>query len=103
MIAVFLFTVAEGAVELAPELLADVDGDVLAPGCAEDWDGAAPVGTGELGDVNGAPAILAWTGSEPFVAVQVHVGEQGLIDEVLIFLNPEKLTGLGSVRSLTVR
>ncbi len=57
----------------------------------------------EVGDVNGAPAILVWTGTAPYVAVQVHVGEEGLIDEVLIFLNPDKLTGLVGERRLSVR
>jgi RNA polymerase sigma-70 factor (TIGR02957 family) len=56
----------------------------------------------EAGDVNGAPAILAWTGSEPFLAVQVHV-EAGRIDQVFVVRNPDKLAGLTSAHHPSVR
>jgi hypothetical protein len=54
-----LFTAADGAVELAPELLADVEGDVLVAGCDADCDGAV-VGPGELGvDARGSLAVAS--------------------------------------------
>jgi RNA polymerase sigma-70 factor (ECF subfamily) len=47
----------------------------------------------ELTDVNGAPAIVAWTDKGPFMALQL-VLEDGLVQQVLYVANPDKLAGL---------
>jgi RNA polymerase sigma-70 factor (ECF subfamily) len=47
----------------------------------------------ELTDVNGAPAIVAWTDEGPFMALQL-VLEDGLVQQVLYVANPDKLAGL---------
>jgi RNA polymerase sigma-70 factor (TIGR02957 family) len=44
-------------------------------------------------DINGAPGIVAWTGSEPFISVSLVVTD-GRIEQVLIVRNPDKLGGL---------
>jgi len=49
----------------------------------------------EVADINGAPAVVAWTDEGPFMALQlVLVG--GLVEQVLYVANPEKLAGLGA-------
>jgi RNA polymerase sigma-70 factor (TIGR02957 family) len=45
-------------------------------------------------DVNGTPAVAAWTGTEPLLTVSLVVAD-GLIHQVLIVRNPDKLRGLG--------
>jgi RNA polymerase sigma-70 factor (ECF subfamily) len=57
----------------------------------------------ELVDVNGAPAVAARSGGRIFVVVQVDVGAGGLIDQVRVVVNPDKLTGLEAPRPLAVR
>jgi RNA polymerase sigma-70 factor (ECF subfamily) len=57
----------------------------------------------ELVDVNGAPAVAARSGGRIFVVVQVDVGPGGLIEQVHVILNPDKLTGLEAPASLAVR
>jgi RNA polymerase sigma-70 factor (TIGR02957 family) len=47
----------------------------------------------ELTDVNGAPAIVAWTDEGPFMALQL-VLEGHLVQQVLYVANPDKLAGL---------
>jgi ketosteroid isomerase-like protein len=44
-------------------------------------------------DVNGSPAIVGWTGSEPYGAVSLVVAD-GRVEQVLVMVNPEKLAGL---------
>ena len=47
----------------------------------------------EITEVNGFPGIVAWVGTEPFVAVSlVVVG--GVVEQVLVVRNPDKLAGL---------
>jgi RNA polymerase sigma-70 factor (ECF subfamily) len=47
----------------------------------------------EISEVNGFPGIVAWVGTEPFVAVSlVVVG--GVVEQVLVVRNPDKLAGL---------
>jgi RNA polymerase sigma-70 factor (ECF subfamily) len=57
----------------------------------------------EVVDVNGAPAVAVWAGPSPLVVVQVQVGESGLVEEVHVVLNPDKLAGLTAPRGLAVR
>lgn len=47
----------------------------------------------ELTDVNGAPAIVAWTDDGPYMALQLVLAD-GLVEQVLYVANPDKLTGL---------
>jgi RNA polymerase sigma-70 factor (TIGR02957 family) len=47
----------------------------------------------ELAEVNGAPAIVGWSGSEPFGSISLTVAG-GRIEQVLVVVNPEKLAGL---------
>ncbi|MGX5656350.1 RNA polymerase sigma factor SigJ [Geodermatophilus nigrescens] len=49
----------------------------------------------ELADVNGLPSVAAWTDDGPFVAVSLGVAD-GLVQQVLVVLNPDKLSGLGA-------
>ncbi|MGY1742020.1 MULTISPECIES: RNA polymerase sigma factor SigJ [unclassified Blastococcus] len=49
----------------------------------------------ELVEVNGAPAVAAWTAEGPFMALQVVLAD-GLVDQVLYIANPDKLAGLRS-------
>ncbi|MGY1832573.1 RNA polymerase sigma-70 factor [Geodermatophilus sp. SYSU D01180] len=46
-----------------------------------------------LTDVNGRPGVAAWTDGEPLVAVSLVVTD-GLVQQVLVVLNPDKLAGL---------
>ena len=47
----------------------------------------------EIAEVNGAPAVVAWTDAGPYMALQLVLAG-GLVDEVLFVANPEKLAGL---------
>ncbi|UOY01111.1 RNA polymerase sigma-70 factor [Blastococcus sp. PRF04-17] len=47
-----------------------------------------------LTDVNGRPGVAAWVDGAPFMAVCPVVAD-GLVDQVLIVVNPDKLAGLG--------
>ncbi len=47
----------------------------------------------EVTEVNGAVAVVAWTAGEPYMAVQLQLVD-GLVEQVLIFVNPDKLAGL---------
>jgi RNA polymerase sigma-70 factor (TIGR02957 family) len=48
-----------------------------------------------LTEVNGRPGVAAWVDGAPFMAVSPVVGD-GVVDQVLIVVNPAKLAGLGS-------
>jgi RNA polymerase sigma-70 factor (ECF subfamily) len=47
----------------------------------------------EVADINGAPAVVAWTDDGPFMALQLVLVD-GLVEQVLYVANPEKLAGL---------
>jgi RNA polymerase sigma-70 factor (ECF subfamily) len=47
-----------------------------------------------VADVNGSPAIVGWSGDEPFGALSLVVVD-GKVEQVLVMVNPEKLAGLG--------
>ncbi len=47
----------------------------------------------ELAEVNGLPGVAAWTDAGPFVAMSLGVAD-GLVQQVLVVLNPDKLSGL---------
>jgi RNA polymerase sigma-70 factor (TIGR02957 family) len=49
----------------------------------------------EVADVNGAPAIVAWDGTEPFLSMSMVLAEDGRIAQVLLVRNPDKLRGIG--------
>jgi RNA polymerase sigma-70 factor (ECF subfamily) len=49
----------------------------------------------EVADINGAPAVVAWTEDGPFMALQLVLAD-GLVEQVLYVANPEKLAGLGT-------
>ncbi|PWW22841.1 RNA polymerase sigma-70 factor (ECF subfamily) [Geodermatophilus normandii] len=49
----------------------------------------------ELAEVNGVPGVAAWTDAGPFVAMSLGVAD-GLVHQVLVVLNPDKLSGLGT-------
>ena len=51
----------------------------------------------ELAEVNGLPGVAAWTDAGPFVGMSLVVAD-GLVQQVLVVLNPDKLSGLGPVR-----
>jgi RNA polymerase sigma-70 factor (ECF subfamily) len=51
----------------------------------------------ELAEVNGLPGVAAWTDARPFVGMSLVVAD-GLVQQVLVVLNPDKLSGLGPVR-----
>jgi RNA polymerase sigma-70 factor (TIGR02957 family) len=46
-------------------------------------------------EINGAPGIAAWTDEAPYMTVQVVVAD-GLIRQVLLLTNPDKLAGIGA-------
>lgn len=48
-----------------------------------------------VAEVNGQPGVAAWTDAGPLVAVSLVVAD-GLVQQVLVVLNPDKLTGLGA-------
>ena len=55
--------------------------------------GAIPDLRVEITEVNGFPGIVAWEGTEPFLAVSlVVVG--GVVEQVFVVRNPDKLAGL---------
>ncbi|SDO35018.1 RNA polymerase sigma factor SigJ [Geodermatophilus sp. DSM 45219] len=47
----------------------------------------------EVTDVNGAPGVVAWVRGAPYVAMSLGVVD-GLVEQVLVVRNPEKLAGL---------
>jgi RNA polymerase sigma-70 factor (ECF subfamily) len=47
----------------------------------------------EVAEVNGSPAIVGWSGSEPFGSISLTVAD-GRIEQVLVVVNPDKLAGL---------
>ena len=47
----------------------------------------------EVAEVNGWPAIVGWSGVEPFGSISLAVAD-GRIEQVLVVVNPDKLTGL---------
>jgi RNA polymerase sigma-70 factor (ECF subfamily) len=47
----------------------------------------------EVADINGAPAVVAWTGAQPYMALQLVLAD-GLVEQVLYVANPDKLAGL---------
>jgi RNA polymerase sigma-70 factor (TIGR02957 family) len=47
----------------------------------------------EVAGVNGSPAIVGWAGSEPFGSISLTVAD-GRIQQVLVVVNPDKLSGL---------
>lgn len=49
----------------------------------------------EIADVNGGPAIVAWAAGEPLFSLSPVVVD-GLVEQLLLVRNPEKLRGLGS-------
>ncbi|GAB3311276.1 RNA polymerase sigma-70 factor [Geodermatophilus aquaeductus] len=46
-----------------------------------------------MAEVNGLPGVAAWTDAGPFVAVSLVVAD-GLVQQVFVVLNPDKLAGL---------
>jgi RNA polymerase sigma-70 factor (ECF subfamily) len=44
-------------------------------------------------DVNGIPGVVAWVGGVPYMALVLLVAD-GLVEQVLIMVNPDKLAGL---------
>lgn len=59
--------------------------------------GIARQGTDDLvirvADVNGAPAVVVWQGTEPFLSASLVVVD-GRVQQVLLVRNPDKLRGL---------
>jgi RNA polymerase sigma-70 factor (TIGR02957 family) len=53
-----------------------------------------------LAEVNGQPAIAAWVDGEPFVSISPVV-DDGLVEQVLVVANPDKLAGLGMLPPAT--
>ena len=49
----------------------------------------------EIAEINGAPAVVAWTDDGPYMALQLVLAD-GLVEEVLFVANPDKLAGLGA-------
>ncbi len=47
----------------------------------------------EVAEVNGWPAIVGWSGAEPFGSISLAVAG-GAIEQVLVVVNPDKLAGL---------
>ena len=45
-------------------------------------------------EVNGRPGIAAWVDGEPFMVVSPVISD-GMVDQVLVVVNPAKLAGLG--------
>jgi RNA polymerase sigma-70 factor (ECF subfamily) len=44
-------------------------------------------------EVNGAPAVAAWTEEGPYMTAQVVVAD-GLIQQIILVTNPDKLAGI---------
>ncbi len=67
-------------------------------------EGLAAPGLGfEVVDVNGASAVAILTDGRVFVVAQVRVDAAGLVEEVHVVLNPDKLAGLREPRQISVR
>jgi RNA polymerase sigma-70 factor (ECF subfamily) len=49
----------------------------------------------ELAEVNGAPAVVAWTDEGPFMALQLVVAD-GLVQQIFYVANPDKLRGIAA-------
>jgi RNA polymerase sigma-70 factor (ECF subfamily) len=49
----------------------------------------------EMAEVNGAPALVAWSDTGPYMALQLVVAD-GLVTQVLFMGNPDKLRGLSA-------
>jgi DNA-directed RNA polymerase specialized sigma24 family protein len=64
---------------------------------------AAPDLRLEVVDVNGAPAVAARAGDGVFVVVQLQVGTSGLVEQIHVVLNPEKLAGVAAPWKIAVR
>jgi RNA polymerase sigma-70 factor (ECF subfamily) len=47
----------------------------------------------EVAEVNGLPALVGWSGAEPFGSISLAVAD-GRIHQVLVVVNPDKLAGL---------
>lgn len=47
----------------------------------------------ELAEINGAPAVVAWTDAGPYMALQLVLAD-GLVEQVLYLADPDKLAGL---------
>jgi RNA polymerase sigma-70 factor (ECF subfamily) len=47
----------------------------------------------EVAEVNGAPAVVAWTDEGPFMALQLVIAG-GLVQQVFYVANPDKLRGI---------
>ena len=47
----------------------------------------------EVAEVNGAPGVVAWVQGAPYMTVSLVLVD-GLVEQVLVVRNPEKLTGL---------
>jgi hypothetical protein len=47
----------------------------------------------EIAEINGAPAVVAWTDAGPYMALQLVLAD-GLVEQVLFVANPDKLAGL---------
>jgi RNA polymerase sigma-70 factor (TIGR02957 family) len=47
----------------------------------------------EVAEVNGWPAIVGWSGKEPFGSISLALAD-GRIEQVLVVVNPDKLAGL---------
>jgi RNA polymerase sigma-70 factor (TIGR02957 family) len=47
----------------------------------------------EVAEVNGWPAIVGWSGVEPFGSISLTLAD-GRIEQVLVVVNPDKLAGL---------
>jgi RNA polymerase sigma-70 factor (ECF subfamily) len=50
----------------------------------------------EIAEINGAPGVVAWVGGEPYMTISLVLVD-GLVDQVLVVRNPEKLRGLPTV------
>jgi RNA polymerase sigma-70 factor (TIGR02957 family) len=50
----------------------------------------------EIAEINGAPGVVAWVGGEPYMTISLVLVD-GLVEQVLVVRNPEKLTGLPAV------
>jgi RNA polymerase sigma-70 factor (TIGR02957 family) len=48
-----------------------------------------------VAEVNGAPAVVAWTDDGPYLALQLVLVD-GLVEQVLFIANPEKLAGIAA-------
>ena len=67
-------------------------------------EGLAAPGLGfEVVDVNGASAVAILTDGRVFVVAQVRVDAAGLVEEVHVVLNPDKLAGLREPRQISAR